>query len=250
MPPEQQSVPPREASEDDPSRERSSHARTSTSAGAKAGLAAGLRHGRAIRHVRNPRHRGRRRRSRAPSSPREGGAYRRRPGCSSSEEGRIAAQRSLARESVEAASFPIGCGPAGGPPPHGSGEQHLIPNLPRPAAVKLIPSPDTSQLLGSGPSRLQWLRTSWRIICPAGCPRRAGTCWAVRRERSVPRDTDSKPANSTSPSASPDSIDQVYGDAAPPGAAWRVRQSAQSNAGSAMWRILGAKRKRCHTYDR
>ena len=88
-------------------------------------------------------------------------------------------------------------------------------SLTRPAAVSSYRRPDASRQLRSSPSRSQRRRTSWRITSPAGCPCRTRIWWAVRRERSAPHDTDSKTANSTTPSASTGSIHQVYGDTRP-----------------------------------
>jgi len=90
-------------------------------------------------------------------------------------------------------------------------KRRSVCSLMRPAAVTSYRRPELSRLLRSNPPRSQRRGTSCRIASPAGCSRRTSICWAVRRERRAPRDTDSKTANSTSPSVSPDSIHQVYG---------------------------------------
>jgi hypothetical protein len=68
----------------------------------------------------------------------------------------------------------------------------------RPAAVSSYRRPELSRLLCSNPHRSQRRRTPCRIASPAGWSRRTSICWAVRRERRLPPDTDSKTANSTS----------------------------------------------------
>ena len=159
-------------------------------------------------------------------------------GSSSSQERRTKPRQSLTSQAVFSLPAPNGgFAPARGRAPRGSGDRHAICPAQQRSAHSVAPT-HPGCCAAARPAHTCAGHRGGSPRQPAA-PRRTWICRAVRWEPSVPRDTDSKTANSTIPSASTDSPHRVYGH---PPCLPRIGESAQS-ANRVSWRAAAKLRR-------